>query len=483
MHERQLALESARTDPRYQALPRPLVAIGAIAQDIGKLLAYAKSGSGGPYTKSGWLHSRAGAHILLNLPSFQALPPEDRQDLLYAVKYHHDLEQVPEDLPGRARALIDLLGASDHAAAGAARSRLSPEATTPTSTPRARLREAILSTAKNWNINGHRNSREPMGHVRDRIGCILEHHLREMVFAALSDEDARHFNHRVRRQGGEIHPGLVPILDELRSLGWLKENARDLGPAPLWDVKVAIKTWKACVLLEISTIPPDILSCWGQSRWQDIRVLRVHGDEPPEAEPPAEAAAPAPPATPRAVPAPAPTTAVPAPPPAPPPDPPAAKAEARPAAPPPLPPPPPLAEVKPLPPPPAAMAIDDGELPPREADPPEPPSEPPLPPVNPEDPVAVATEHLAAAQGLEPFAARTQLLERSLRRAFEKQAPGHLEPGPIQPADVPDLVNDLARRSGESAKGLIVSLLRRGAEEYLASLQPPPPAVPHEEAA
>ena len=471
LRERQIALEHRRTDPKFEDLPEALVAAGAIATDIGKLLAYAKT-STGTYQPTGWLHSRAGAYLLQSRASFRALPEDERTALLYAVKYHHDPRELPEALPRRTLLLIELLKTADQAATEGARTRLSSLAAAPDTDLREALRQAIHASAPRLNINGHLDPREPGGQLIGDTCFVLESHLRKVVFGALPDEVSQHFHASIRRQGGATHPGLAPLLEELRHLGWLRDHVDALGHAELWDVKVAIKTWSACILLDPSKIPPDAKRKWGASSYTDIRILRVHGQKAPS--PAAKDRATVPPPDPKAAPpppVPAPTPVEPAPLPPPPEPTPAALPPAPPRVePPPLPPPPapsPVATLRPLPPPPAAMVADaDG---PRASDPDEddPPEPSPRPATPSDDPIERATALYLETHPGELRAARTTFLCRALRTALAADHPDRLPPGEIPHEHVPSLVNQLSQDLGRDAEDLVHELINQGARAYL----------------
>jgi len=88
-------------------LPPALVEQVALAHDLGKLATFRPE-------HDTWIrvfrhHDRMSSQILTALPGWQTLPPEEREDLRIAVRFHHNASAIPLDASNRARALLSIL--------------------------------------------------------------------------------------------------------------------------------------------------------------------------------------------------------------------------------------------------------------------------------------------------------------------------------------------------------------------------------------
>lgn len=95
------------------AIAAPVLPIAAFAHDIGKVVCLVEDDRGNPVMLHG--HGLKGAEILRTLPSVAALPMEDRDALLIAVKYYHALTHIPlaQWIGDEARSLAALLYTAD----------------------------------------------------------------------------------------------------------------------------------------------------------------------------------------------------------------------------------------------------------------------------------------------------------------------------------------------------------------------------------
>lgn len=94
-------------------LDAPVLPVAAFAHDIGKVTCLVTDDHGNPVMLHG--HGPKGAEILRTLPSVAALPMEERDSILIAVKYYHGLTQIPLAtwVGDAARSLASLLYAAD----------------------------------------------------------------------------------------------------------------------------------------------------------------------------------------------------------------------------------------------------------------------------------------------------------------------------------------------------------------------------------
>lgn len=74
------------------------------------------------------------------------------------------------------------------------------------------------------------------------------------------------------------HPSIPVIKNALDSLGLLMWKVKDMeSPTAMFDVRVGVKPWKACVLLNkdrISELLPTTVPKWGTTKYGNVKVLR-----------------------------------------------------------------------------------------------------------------------------------------------------------------------------------------------------------------
>lgn len=104
---------AAHTFGDGSAIAAPLLPVAAFAHDVGKVVCLVDDDHGNPVMLHG--HGLKGAEILRTLPSVGALPMEERDAILLAVKYYHALTHIPlaEWVGDLARSLASLLYTAD----------------------------------------------------------------------------------------------------------------------------------------------------------------------------------------------------------------------------------------------------------------------------------------------------------------------------------------------------------------------------------
>jgi hypothetical protein len=104
----------------------------------------------------------------------------------------------------------------------------------------------------------------PMSRVIEEIGQFIPNDLSRQLQLNV---DTRNFN----------HPAIPVLKEALDKLGLLLLKNKGLeSPTALWDVKIGMKQFKACLLLDkdrISEMVPTIVPKWGMAAY-DIKVLR-----------------------------------------------------------------------------------------------------------------------------------------------------------------------------------------------------------------
>lgn len=88
-------------------LPVPLVEQVALAHDLGKLATFQKED--GHWIRAIRHHDRMSGLLLTTIPEWQALPPEDREEIRLAVRFHHAPDSLPSTASGRTKALVALI--------------------------------------------------------------------------------------------------------------------------------------------------------------------------------------------------------------------------------------------------------------------------------------------------------------------------------------------------------------------------------------
>lgn len=106
-------LDTTRTEYRFDR-DDPILALTALAHDIGKVACY-RIEDDGSVTEVRKNHDIEGARILRAIPEVMALPWKDRLALLTACEFYHHLGSIPYStwIDDRARSLVELLIAAD----------------------------------------------------------------------------------------------------------------------------------------------------------------------------------------------------------------------------------------------------------------------------------------------------------------------------------------------------------------------------------
>lgn len=279
---------------RAKGWEEPLSRVAGLAHDIDKLLAYQQKGPGEwVKRKDATHHNTFSAYLVRQQPEFNLLPPEDRFTLTMALRYYHHPTHLPTNAGDRVERLINAIRHADgkviqsEKAAGIA----TAQAASNTVDLVAAALEKFLSVA---DINAYRGGQDA-GWTKDAFEYVIipMSRLIESLDEFLPNELARQMQLGVDSRSFS-HPSIPVIKNALDSLGLLMWKVKDMeSPTGMFDVKVGVKPWKACVLLDkdrISELLPTTVPKWGTTKFGMIRVLRPTidkneaDDETPDAD-------------------------------------------------------------------------------------------------------------------------------------------------------------------------------------------------------
>ncbi|MCT8162762.1 hypothetical protein IYR97_25625 (plasmid) [Pseudomonas fulva] len=272
----------------------PLARVAGLAHDLDKLLAYQEKEPGvWVKRKDATHHNTFSAYLIRQQPEFQELEPEDQFTLTMALRYYHQPYSLPTNVGERVERLISAIRQADgktiqsEKAAGIASAKAAPN----TIDLVTLAIEKFLTAA---DINGYRGGQAagwtkdayeyviiPMSRLIESIGEFLPNELLRQLQLGV---DSRNFS----------HPSIPVIRDALVSQGLLMSKIKDLeSPTGMFDVKVGVKPWRACVLLDkdrISELLPTTVPKWGTTKYGMIKILKPTldkndgDDETPAAE-------------------------------------------------------------------------------------------------------------------------------------------------------------------------------------------------------
>lgn len=263
---------------RIKGWHEPLARVAGLAHDVDKLLAYQEKAPGDwVKRKDATHHNTFSAHLIRQQPEFHELEADDQFTLTMALRYYHHPTQLPTNVGDRVERLISAIRHADgkiiqtEKAAGIA----TAQAATNTLDLVSAAIEKFLGVA---DINAYRGGQDagwtkdafeyviiPMSRLIESLGDFLPNELARQMQLGV---DTRSFS----------HPAIPVVRDALSKLGLLMPRIKDMeSPTGMFDVKVGVKPWKACVLLEkdrISELLPTTVPKWGTTKYGMIRVLR-----------------------------------------------------------------------------------------------------------------------------------------------------------------------------------------------------------------
>lgn len=256
----------------------PLARVAGLGHDLDKLLAYQEKKPGEWIKrKDATHHNTFSAYLVAQQPEFALLPPEDQYTLTMALRYYHHPKMLPINAGERVDRLVTAIKHADGNVIQAEKASgiVNAQAASNTSTILESAIEQFLSMA---DINAYQRSHNaagwtkdalefviiPMSRVIEEIGQFIPNDLSRQLQLNV---DTRNFN----------HPAIPVLKEALDKLGLLMlKNKGVESPTALWDVKIGMKQFKACLLLDkdrISEMVPTIVPKWGMAAY-DIKVLR-----------------------------------------------------------------------------------------------------------------------------------------------------------------------------------------------------------------
>jgi hypothetical protein len=274
----------------------PLAAIAGLGHDLDKLLAYKKTPDGWVKNVNATHHNKYAAYIVSTQPAFQDLPEEDRNTLVYALRYYHDVDNLPIGATNRTETLIQALRLCDGYAIKAEKAAGIESLT---DEHLEAIQKAILDTISELNINSYLNKAEhaggwttpaleyvltPMSTVLEQLGKHLPVELNRKLQL---DHETRTFS----------HPAARLISQQLNQTGLLmtsyKSFASELG---IYDCRIGSSRFRAVLMIQKSVL--DKLLPGLQEKWEScayrIRITgatednTIQGDSDVEEEGPAQ---------------------------------------------------------------------------------------------------------------------------------------------------------------------------------------------------
>lgn len=255
----------------------PLARLVGLAHDLDKLLAYQEKAPGvWVKRKDATHHNHYSAYLVQQQPEFAKLDEDDRYTLTIVLRYYHHPSMVPKNASDRIEHLISALRVVDGQVIQAEKAAGILNAQTGSETQQTVITalEKFLAVA---DINGHRGGQNaagwtkeafeyviiPMSGLIERVGEFLPPQLARQLQLNV---DSRNFN----------HPAVPVFKDALIEMGLLMIKVKELEtPTGMYDVRVGIKDWKACVLLDkdrIAEMLPVTVPKWGATQHGAIRI-------------------------------------------------------------------------------------------------------------------------------------------------------------------------------------------------------------------
>lgn len=301
-----------------EGIPRALAELAALGHDLGKLITLRVPSDGQGFLSP--RHSRMSVLVINTLPEWQTLTQEDRDDLIVAIAFHHQPNDIPVNTGLRARILLRLLRQADglttmrETRRAAPADEITPETAPTESDPEGngvhasgapatgtasivtiltlegRVAQALERLLPVLRIN----TRPFDGRTDPDIGILLllDRALRRALGPQLSLSDQQALSLTPNTTTHPPDPAAEPfphsatqtIAAAFRILGWLIE-ARDSHQGILWETRIGRLSWRDSWLLRLDAMPQALRERWGRSVWP-IEVLRptwpvpTHTDAP-----------------------------------------------------------------------------------------------------------------------------------------------------------------------------------------------------------
>jgi hypothetical protein len=264
----------------------PLAAIAGLAHDMDKLLAYKKNGTVWSKSVNATHHNKYSAYIVSTQPEFKALPENERNVLVLALRYYHDPDNLPIGASNRTEALIQALRISDGYAIKAEKASAVVNIDNESFEV---IEKALLDTISELNINGYLSSSTHQGgwttpsleYVLAPFSTVLESlgkHLPSELNRKLQlDHETRTF----------LHPSSIMLTGRLEKLGVLMTNYKTFASERgLYDCRIGNTRFKSVLMIhkkELDKLIPGLLDKWGTATYR-IRITGATVDSTVQGE-------------------------------------------------------------------------------------------------------------------------------------------------------------------------------------------------------
>lgn len=273
---------------KRQNVQEPLAYLAGLSHDLDKLLAYAEKAPGQwVKNKDATHHNTYSAYIVRQMPEFAKLQPEDQNVLTLALRYYHHPAMLPVSSGPRVEKLVQALRHADGFVIRAEKQD-GIRAAKESSQTEELIREAILKFVGEANINKFRATGEAEGWTKDAMEFVIipMSRILESIGSHLPLELSRQLQMGVDTRTF-THPAIPVMLETLEGMGLLLHsyNHHD-SPSGLFDVKIGVINFNACVLLDKETLQellPGVVDRWGMANYK-IQVRRPTRDGGAEEE-------------------------------------------------------------------------------------------------------------------------------------------------------------------------------------------------------
>ena len=263
---------------RERGWNEPLARVSGLAHDLDKLLAYQEKSPGEWVKRKGATHHNTfSAYLVAQQPEFALLDADDKHVLIMALRYYHHPEKLPRHTHERAERLI---AAIRHADGNVIRAEKvsGVVAAREASTTKDLLDAALERLVAHANINDVRGIGNAAGWTKDALEMVVipMSRLIESIGEFLPGELARQLQLGVETRS--FHHPAIPVIREalVRQRILMTEYKDKATVSGMFDVKVGMKVWKSCVLLDkdrLSDLVPTVVPKWGTTDFK-VRVLR-----------------------------------------------------------------------------------------------------------------------------------------------------------------------------------------------------------------
>lgn len=256
----------------------PLARVAGLGHDLDKLLAYQEKKPGEwVKRKDATHHNTYSAYLVAQQPEFELLPPEDQFALTMALRYYHHPKLLPVNAGERVERLISAIRHADGVVIQSEKSAGIVNAQDGQNTSSI-LESALEQFFVIADINGYQGSHNAAGWTKDALEFVIIPMSRiiETIGQFVPPELARQLQLSVETRNFS-HPATQVLIDLMSSLQLLMPQHKGVvSPTGRWDVKIGMKQFKACVLLDkdrISEMVPTVVPKWGMTNY-DVKVQK-----------------------------------------------------------------------------------------------------------------------------------------------------------------------------------------------------------------